>query len=73
MITTLNDQKEIMESLKILGKLKGTKVSPEYINVETVQEALALLERHGKDGVLFSGFIADSADKIFDSTDFYKK
>lgn len=27
----------------------------------------------GKDGVLFSGFIADSADKIFDSTDFYKK
>ncbi len=27
----------------------------------------------GNDGVLFSGFIAGSADKIFESTDFYKK
>lgn len=27
----------------------------------------------GKDGRLFSGFIADSADKIFESTDFYEK
>ncbi len=27
----------------------------------------------GKDGMLFSGFIAGSADKIFESTDFYKK
>jgi hypothetical protein len=26
-----------------------------------------------KDGKLYSGFIAKSADKIFESTDFYKK
>ena len=27
----------------------------------------------GSDGMIFSGFLADSADKIFESTDFYEK
>ena len=46
--------------------------------IEGVQEIPAcyyeFAERfHDNDGKLFSGFIAGSADKIFESTDFYKK
>lgn len=55
MINTLNDQKEIMESLQMLAELKGRAVIPEYHAVETVQEAVSLLERHGKDAIVFSG------------------
>jgi len=44
-----------MESLQILDKLKGRQVSPEYHSVETVQEAVSLLNRHGRDAIIFSG------------------
>jgi len=55
MINTSNDQKEIMESLQILGKLKDRPVSPEYHSVETVQQAVSLLDQHGRDAEIFSG------------------
>ena len=37
------------------------------------EDCATALDRSGADGNLFSGFIAGSADKIFESTDFYNK
>lgn len=71
------------------GEIKGTKeellqqssIMANHINVEFAEGVYSIpgcyyefAQRYpDKNGELYSGFIAKSADKIFESTDFYKK